>query len=84
MYPSLWIEKCWNGLNYQIGGLKLANKSLNDISQKTIRKLQDFMCEEMYAVALNVAGLMAEFIDFFVDRSLALFSCFDMHTCFIF
>ena len=49
------VEICWNGLNCQIGGLTLANKSLNDISQKTIRKLQDFMCEEMQEVAFNVA-----------------------------
>ena len=46
---------CWNGLNCQIGGLTLANKSLNDISQQIIRKLQDFMREEMQEVALNVA-----------------------------
>ena len=49
------VEICWNGLNCQIDGLTLANKSLNDISQQTIRKLQDFMHEEVQEIALNVA-----------------------------
>ena len=52
---GLKIESCWNGLNCQIGGLTLANKSLNDISQQIITKLQDFMRQEMQEVALNVA-----------------------------
>ena len=39
------VEICWKGLNCQNLWL--------DISQQTIRKLHDFLCEEMQGVALN-------------------------------
>ena len=40
------VEIFWNGLNCQNWWL--------DISQQTIKKLHDFLCEEMQGVALNV------------------------------